>query len=190
MAAAPPAIPHTAFTVRYTGRSSRLISEVEIFPGFVPPAQPQGKKYQALYDTGATHSAVSPQVVADLQLASIGARNVGVGGGMLTTSSHLVNIALPNRVMFPMISVAKMVLLGGIDALIGMDILGSGDFAVTHHRDKTTFSFCCPSRREIDLVAEVEASRKIAPASSNKVAGRNDPCPCGSGKKYKKCCGR
>jgi hypothetical protein len=22
------------------------------------------------------------------------------------------------------------------------------------------------------------------------VPGRNDPCPCGSGKKYKKCCGR
>ena len=28
-----------------------------------------------------------------------------------------------------------------------------------------------------------------APLSSDKV-GRNDPCPCGSGKKYKKCCGR
>lgn len=26
-------------------------------------------------------------------------------------------------------------------------------------------------------------------AHSNKV-GRNDPCPCGSGKKYKKCCGK
>ena len=26
------------------------------------------------------------------------------------------------------------------------------------------------------------------PATSKKV-GRNDPCPCGSGKKYKKCCG-
>ncbi|MGI8743069.1 MAG: preprotein translocase subunit SecA [Bryobacteraceae bacterium] len=26
-------------------------------------------------------------------------------------------------------------------------------------------------------------------AISNKKAGRNDPCPCGSGKKYKKCCG-
>ena len=26
------------------------------------------------------------------------------------------------------------------------------------------------------------------PAHSEKV-GRNDPCPCGSGKKYKKCCG-
>ena len=24
----------------------------------------------------------------------------------------------------------------------------------------------------------------------NKEIGRNDPCPCGSGKKYKKCCGQ
>ncbi len=29
---------------------------------------------------------------------------------------------------------------------------------------------------------------KGQPVSSNKV-GRNDPCPCGSGKKHKKCCG-
>jgi SWIM/SEC-C metal-binding protein len=28
----------------------------------------------------------------------------------------------------------------------------------------------------------------VEPAISAKV-GRNDPCPCGSGKKYKKCCG-
>ena len=26
--------------------------------------------------------------------------------------------------------------------------------------------------------------------TSRASAGRNDPCPCGSGKKYKKCCGR
>jgi len=25
---------------------------------------------------------------------------------------------------------------------------------------------------------------------SNRKVGRNDPCPCGSGKKYKYCCGR
>ena len=29
----------------------------------------------------------------------------------------------------------------------------------------------------------------ILPHTSDKVVGRNDPCPCGSGKKYKKCCG-
>jgi len=30
---------------------------------------------------------------------------------------------------------------------------------------------------------------KTKPVTSKKI-GRNDPCPCGSGKKYKKCCGR
>lgn len=29
----------------------------------------------------------------------------------------------------------------------------------------------------------------VKPVTSNKV-GRNDPCPCGSGSKYKKCCGK
>lgn len=29
-----------------------------------------------------------------------------------------------------------------------------------------------------------------APVRSRKQVGRNDPCPCGSGKKYKKCCGK
>lgn len=28
------------------------------------------------------------------------------------------------------------------------------------------------------------------PASAKRVPGRNDPCPCGSGKKYKHCCGK
>jgi len=27
------------------------------------------------------------------------------------------------------------------------------------------------------------------PVRATPVPGRNDPCPCGSGKKYKKCCG-
>ncbi|HLC16396.1 MAG TPA: PBPRA1643 family SWIM/SEC-C metal-binding motif protein [Thermodesulfovibrionia bacterium] len=29
-----------------------------------------------------------------------------------------------------------------------------------------------------------------APKRQEKKAGRNDPCPCGSGKKYKQCCGK
>ena len=32
-------------------------------------------------------------------------------------------------------------------------------------------------------------STKTTPSNSNNKVGRNDPCPCGSGKKYKKCCG-
>lgn len=45
------------------------------------------------------------------------------------------------------------------------------------------------------LSAEKRKSIKLEYAESvraktQKVVGRNDPCPCGSGKKYKKCCGK
>ena len=36
---------------------------------------------------------------------------------------------------------------------------------------------------------QTAASKRHA-APTNKETGRNDPCPCGSGKKYKKCCGK
>ena len=35
----------------------------------------------------------------------------------------------------------------------------------------------------------VEGGNTPKPLKSAKTVGRNDPCPCGSGKKYKKCCG-
>ncbi len=52
-----------------------------------------------------------------------------------------------------------------------------------------------PENRKIETVADVFASmmsgaQNVMRASSAPSAGRNDPCPCGSGKKYKKCCGR
>ncbi|MDE6000961.1 MAG: SEC-C domain-containing protein, partial [Clostridia bacterium] len=31
---------------------------------------------------------------------------------------------------------------------------------------------------------------KMQPKVAAKKVGRNDPCPCGSGKKYKNCCGK
>ena len=34
-----------------------------------------------------------------------------------------------------------------------------------------------------------DGSAAKEPVRKKKI-GRNDPCPCGSGKKYKKCCGR
>jgi preprotein translocase subunit SecA len=36
----------------------------------------------------------------------------------------------------------------------------------------------------------IAPTQKPAPVRAAKKVGRNDPCPCGSGKKYKKCCGQ
>jgi SWIM/SEC-C metal-binding protein len=42
---------------------------------------------------------------------------------------------------------------------------------------------------ETEDISDLErALNPPLPAQSKRI-GRNDPCPCGSGKKYKKCCG-
>jgi len=41
-----------------------------------------------------------------------------------------------------------------------------------------------------EAAAAAEAQAKARPVRTGPKVGRNDPCPCGSGKKYKNCCGR
>jgi preprotein translocase subunit SecA len=45
--------------------------------------------------------------------------------------------------------------------------------------------------RGSDIVSEAAAAAERAkPIRTGPKVGRNDPCPCGSGKKYKQCCGK
>jgi len=36
----------------------------------------------------------------------------------------------------------------------------------------------------------IQLNHSSSEATSDKKIARNDPCPCGSGKKYKQCCGK
>jgi preprotein translocase subunit SecA len=49
-----------------------------------------------------------------------------------------------------------------------------------------------PKREQVatPTVTSSDDSETRTPIRKGKKPGRNDPCPCGSGKKYKKCCGR
>ena len=49
-----------------------------------------------------------------------------------------------------------------------------------------------PKREQVAKPTATSADGTDAPRTvhKGKKVGRNDPCPCGSGKKYKKCCGR
>ena len=47
-----------------------------------------------------------------------------------------------------------------------------------------------PSDVVSEAAAATEAQAKAKPVRTGPKVGRNDPCPCGSGKKYKQCCGR
>lgn len=45
------------------------------------------------------------------------------------------------------------------------------------------------ARDPIQLAASQYPANPFKPASRTAAVGRNEPCPCGSGRKYKKCCG-
>ena len=50
-----------------------------------------------------------------------------------------------------------------------------------------------PKREQVAQPTATSSDGTVAPATirrQGKKVGRNDPCPCGSGKKYKNCCGR
>ena len=45
-------------------------------------------------------------------------------------------------------------------------------------------------QRSGKIVHDTHIKKKGDPIKNDKKIGRNDPCPCGSGKKYKQCCGK
>ena len=56
-----------------------------------------------------------------------------------------------------------------------------------HFDADSWYSFCCSPQTGLHIGIEVNRAPQAQPRPTK--VGRNDPCPCGSGKKYKKCCG-
>lgn len=179
-----------SFTCEYTGIVPRLITECGVCEAYidVPGGQhPNGFKVRALWDTGASCTTISKNIVRELGLIPIGFGDVFHAGGSGKAGVYKINVLLPNNIEFPAIRVLDSDLYG-FDILIGMDIISQGDFAVTHSDGKTTFTFRIPSIEKLDFVDN--RSKTTSPVVTSKKVGRNEPCPCGSGKKYKHCCGK
>lgn len=179
-----------AFTLDYPGRASSLQTHCGVAAGTVGANAKPEKTVTAIWDTGAEISAISNRIVTELGLKPINvARNITAAGEIIVYI-YAVSIFLPNGITFPMLPVTGND-LGDADMLIGMDIISQGDFSVTNVGGKTTFSFRIPSAGRIDYVGhQPDAAPQSNPIASVPKVGRNEPCPCGSGKKYKNCHGK
>ena len=115
------------------------------------------EEFIGIWDTGATGSVITSRVVEKLGLKAIRVTEVHHAGGTSVSNVYLVNIALPNNVMVQGVRVTEGILPESDDAevLIGMDIIGMGDFAITNAGGRTTLSFRMPPSKEIDFIPEV-----------------------------------
>jgi uncharacterized protein YchJ len=188
-------INHRALTTKYNGITNRIIFDCHIsLPSDSKINKGKGSlkliKFMALWDTGATASVITNKTAAVLGLKPISKTLVKHAGGESTENVYLVNIYLPNKVVIQNVRVTECKdTSGDFGVIIGMDIITLGDFTVTNFQGKTTVSFRMPSIATTDYVKEIKDKGKKNPFVAKKNPGRNDPCFCGSGKKFKHCHG-
>jgi len=173
-----------SFTNKYSGYSKVLTLPVKIMlkgtEGFF--------ETQGIIDTGAMGSVISNSIAEKLSAIPQTFTKVHTASEQnVITPLYEADIELCSKVKITGLMVTSGALLDGTECLIGMDILSQGDLAVTNFDHKTCVSFRIPSMQCIDFVESTNASK---PFVSTKIPGRNDPCHCGSGKKYKHCHGK
>ena len=182
--------PILSFTAKYTNRVLQLRTGIHVQPtfnsnGVEAAINPPPEIWDAIWDTGATGSCISQRIVENYKLVPVSVSGITTPTGSTHRSVYVVNFYLPNGFVIPGVS-AIGTELTGFDALIGMDIIGLGDFVVSSYEGKTAFSFRMPSLHCFDFVENTY----MLPRNSQKGPSRNAPCPCGSGKKYKHCHGK
>ncbi len=144
----------------FTRKAEGLVREIRTEAGIFEVASSQisvpnnFEKFNAIWDTGATNTAIASTVVNKLKLTRVTFAKVGTAGGEINAPVYLVNIILPNNVIIPNIQVTELKDLNNCDVLVGMDIISQGDFAITHLDGKACFSFRMPPSRHVDFVPE------------------------------------
>lgn len=175
-----------ALTNSSRGLSRSIITPVEISNGFT------GQKItsKGIWDTGATDSVITKSTATALDLQPVRKTFVRGVHGSKEVNVYYVNITLNNKNITLNTQVTECDELSvdhSVGMLIGMNIISMGDFSITNFQGNTTMSFRVPSLQKIDFVSGMKTGQQVI---KDKIPGRNDPCPCGSGKKFKHCCGK
>lgn len=185
-----PTFQPSCLTVDFNSRASVIVTQAGVghhLPAGPIPATVPFYGCKAIWDTGASGTVITLKAVTSTGLKPIGMTMTRGVHGEKMANVYLASLRLPNNVVFHSLRVTEGDLGPDVDVLIGMDVISMGDFAVTNHEGKTTFSFRLPSMQRIDFKTQ-PVPKPTPHVNSNPAAGRNDPCPCGSGKKYKHCC--
>ena len=179
-----------SFTVRADGKLPVIIFDVVMSPATLGErnySNPVRRRCRAMWSTGAARSQLSRKLIEELGLEVIVKEEEGK-----QQLFYGLDVYLPNKVRMAKVEMTEIehaLPYSGIECIIGMDIISMGDCSVSHSDGNTFFSFRVPSLGGTDYVEQSNKQQKASPRSPTMVR-RNQMCPCGSGKRYKNCCGR
>ena len=180
----------SAFTIEADGKMPVIMFDVHINPASLAGrhyAKELRHKCRVVWNTGSARSQLSRKLIEEMSLEPIIRKQPGQ-----TQLFYKVDVYLPNKVRMAEVEMTEMdksLLDLGVEGVIGMDIISLGDCSLSHHGGKTFFSFRVPALGGVDYVKLDKRSKK-SPTPATTMVRRNQMCPCGSGKRYKNCCGR
>jgi predicted aspartyl protease len=150
---------------------------------------------KGIWDTGATNSVITKSTAQALGLIPIAMANVKGVHGVKRVPVYRVRITLSNENISLETEVAECDELSGshdTGMLVGMNIIGMGDFAISNFNGETTMTFRVPSLDKIDYESEINEHRRILGLYRLQLVHGivNPKCPCNSGKAWQDCHGK
>lgn len=143
-----------------------------------------------IWDTGCSKTTFNEEDLKSIDASYTGPAQSQTASELIPVSVYMANLKLSPDLVTSLQVIGNPKFQKGY-ALIGMDLIAAGDFSITNHGNETVMSFRFPSLHHIDYGKKPDyvssLHPKPEPSRSEIKVGRNDPCPCGSGKKYKNC---
>ena len=122
----------------FDGTPSRIVTPVKVYNPFTG----QGVETGALWDTGATCSAVSKNLSEFLKLKRLGKMKVDGSFKSKVVDTHYINLYIGKDFKESLfVGTFENKVTTCIDVIIGMDIINKGDLIIGHYDGKTHFSF-------------------------------------------------
>jgi hypothetical protein len=131
-----------ALTYTYTELVDAILTPVELFSDIYDEIT--SYLTNALWDTGAMLSVISPKVVSKLQLDTLDVIEIAGITGESFVNTAIISIRFPNGVVIQDIRAAICDMSPGNELIIGMDVISQTDFAITNGGVQTQFSFAIP----------------------------------------------
>jgi hypothetical protein len=182
---------HQCLTLKFVGKSPILHTPIAIAIPSIPPSPLPSHQIRCIWDTGCSVTTITQNVVDSLGLKQTGISYVNTASETnKKTKTFEVDLFINAELIFRNLTVNLGVIFSGIDCLLGMDIIGTGDLSVTSLNGNTCMSFRHPSSHEIDFYRNPKFGILENKLHLNTPTSLNAPCPCGSSKQYKRCCGK
>jgi hypothetical protein len=136
-----------------THKSDRLLERI-ITPVIVQQSELACERFdlkqiplsaRVMWDTGSIITCISKRFAELLQLRRIESRQLTSIHGSETSNVYMLDIVLPDYVTIQNILASEIPNSADFDVIIGMNIIGLGNFAISNDKGKTLFSFRLPA---------------------------------------------